>query len=63
MKLSTFETLCLRWASQGKSLEAAVVIEGVDARYIQAHLDRAVTALRVRSVAEAIRKATDLRII
>jgi hypothetical protein len=39
------------------------VIEGVDARYIQAHLDRAVTALRVRSVAEAIRKATDLRII
>lgn len=63
MELSTLETVCLRWASQGKSPLATAKIEGVGAEYVQARLDRAVTALKASSVAEAIEKAKDLKTI
>lgn len=63
MKLSTFETIYLRWASQGRSLLETAVIEGVDAEHVQTNLDRMLTALMVSSVAEAISKATDRKII
>ncbi|MBY5761493.1 hypothetical protein HFO07_33475 [Rhizobium leguminosarum] len=63
MKLSTAQTIYLRWISQGKSLLNIADIERKHASEIQQELDAALVALNVTSVAAAVAKAKALKLI
>jgi DNA-binding CsgD family transcriptional regulator len=63
MKLSTTETVYLRWISQGKSLHDIAGIEKKQVSEIQQQLDNALVALNVTSVSAAVAKAKDLKLI
>lgn len=63
MKLSTTQTIYLRWISQGKNLLDIADIERKDVSEIQQQLDAAVVALNVTSVLTAVAKAKTLKLI
>lgn len=57
MKLSTAQTVYLRWISQGKSLRNIADIERKHESEIQQELDAAMVVLNFTSVAAAVAKA------
>ena len=63
MKLSTTQTIYLRWISQGKSLRDIADIERKHVSEIQQQLDAALVVLNVTSVAAAVAKAKALNLI
>lgn len=63
MKLSTAQTIYLRWISQGKSLANIAEIEKKHVSEIQQHLDAAIVALNVTSLSAAVAKAKALKLI
>jgi len=63
MKLSTTQTIYLRWNSQGKSLRDISDIERKHVNEIQQQLDGALVALNVTSVSAAVEKAKSLKLI
>lgn len=63
MKLSTAQTIYLRWISQGKSLANIAEIEKKHVSDIQQHLDAAIVALNVTSLSAAVAKAKALKLI
>ncbi|MBY5760253.1 hypothetical protein HFO07_26950 [Rhizobium leguminosarum] len=63
MKLSTAQTIYLRWIAQGKSLADIAEIEKKHVSEIQQQLDLALVALSVTSVAAAVAKAKALKLI
>lgn len=63
MKLSTAQTIYLRWLSRGKSLLDIIEIEKKEVSEIQQQLDAALVALNVTSVAAAVTKAKALKLI
>ncbi|MBY5760227.1 hypothetical protein HFO07_26815 [Rhizobium leguminosarum] len=63
MKLSTAQTIYLRWISQGKSLLNIAEIEKKHVSDIQQHLDAAIVALNVTSLSAAVAKAKALKLI
>lgn len=63
MKLSTNQTIYLRWISQGKSLLNIADIEKKHVNEIQQQLDGAMVALNVTSVSAAVEKAKSLKLI
>jgi len=63
MKLSTTETIYLRWTSQGKSLLDIAEIEKKHVKEIQQQLDAALVALNVTSISAAVEKAKSLKLI
>ena len=63
MKLSTNQTIYLRWISQGKSLLNIADIEKKHVNEIQQQLDGAMVALNVTSVSAAAEKAKSLKLI
>ena len=63
MKLSTAQTIYLRWISQGKSLLNIAEIEKKHVKEIQQQLDAALVALNVTSISAAVEKAKSLKLI
>lgn len=63
MKLSTAQTIYLRWISQDKSLLDIAEIEKQHVKEIQQQLDAALVALNVTSVPAAVEKAKSLKLI
>lgn len=63
MKLSTAQTIYLRWISQGKSLLDIADIERKHVSEIQQQLDAALVELNVTSVSAAVATAKALRLI
>nr|WP_064710648.1 LuxR C-terminal-related transcriptional regulator [Rhizobium bangladeshense] len=54
--LSPFETVCLRWVSQGRTLAEVASIEGISVRQIERFLERALEVLGASSIQEALQK-------
>ena len=63
MKLSTTQTIYLRWISQGKNLRDIADIERKHVSEIQQQLDAALVVLNVTSVPAAVAKANTLKLI
>ena len=63
MKLSTTQTIYLRWIFQGKSLRDIADIERKHVSEIQQQLDAALVVLNVTSVSAAVAKANTLKLI
>ena len=63
MKLSTTQTIYLRWISQGKSVLDIADIERKHVIEIQQQLDAALVVLNVTSVSAAVAKANILKLI
>ncbi|MBB3302194.1 DNA-binding CsgD family transcriptional regulator [Rhizobium sp. BK077] len=63
MKLSTAQTIYLRWIAQGKILADIAEIEKKHVSEIQKQLDLSLVALNVTSVAAAVEKAEVRKLI
>ena len=55
--LSPFETTCLRWVSRGRTISEIASLEDKSVADIEYCLQRALLALEVKSIAEALQKA------
>jgi len=58
--LSPLEKTCLRWISRGRTVAEIASIEGKSVADIESCLQRALVALKAKSIKEALQKA-DLR--
>ena len=52
--LAPLELGCLRWVAQGKSIYDIALLEGIEKSQVEAHLERAATALNATSISEAV---------
>lgn len=55
--LSPLEATCLRWVSRGRTISEIASLEGKSVTDIENCLQRALLALEVKSIAEALQKA------